>query len=257
MFIEDVSAFVLGGHGDTMVPLVRYTTVAGIPVEKLISRERIDAMHKTWRSSFVCFFAMEGSDGGGWEPGRQRQSGTRTIETVKSIDIGLTNEPHGAHIAFTWNFHRIHARLASKSRPTQRADARIPKRSASPSRLRRPGGSTRLRALFELAVIKVARTKIFGPVLKDMLGGKKAWLVACNAGVISHRVSTAKLGVLVIAGRLQCPPYGADLVLTAPPPDSHLTYAELLVLGCGPTANAELRFSAACLYLGVTYVHAR
>ena len=51
-----------------------------------------------------------------------------------------------------------------------------------------------MRALFELAVIKVARTKIFGPVLKDMLGGKKAWQVACNAGVISHRVSSAKLG---------------------------------------------------------------
>ncbi len=34
--IEDVSAFVLGGHGDTMVPLIRYSTVAGIPVPDLI-----------------------------------------------------------------------------------------------------------------------------------------------------------------------------------------------------------------------------
>jgi malate dehydrogenase len=34
--IEDVSAFVLGGHGDTMVPLVRYSTVAGIPVPDLV-----------------------------------------------------------------------------------------------------------------------------------------------------------------------------------------------------------------------------
>ena len=42
--VKDVTALVLGGHGDTMVPLVRYTTVAGIPIEKLISRERIDAM---------------------------------------------------------------------------------------------------------------------------------------------------------------------------------------------------------------------
>ncbi|MEM9177462.1 MAG: malate dehydrogenase [Myxococcota bacterium] len=42
--VKDVSALVLGGHGDTMVPLVRYTTVAGIPVEKLISKEKIDAM---------------------------------------------------------------------------------------------------------------------------------------------------------------------------------------------------------------------
>jgi malate dehydrogenase len=42
--IEDVSAFVLGGHGDTMVPLPRYSTVAGIPITELISAERIKAI---------------------------------------------------------------------------------------------------------------------------------------------------------------------------------------------------------------------
>src|SRR5213595_3114416 len=45
--VEDVNAFVLGGHGDTMVPLVRYTTVAGIPLPDLVkmgwtSQARID-----------------------------------------------------------------------------------------------------------------------------------------------------------------------------------------------------------------------
>ena len=40
--VKDVTAMVLGGHGDTMVPLVRYCTVAGIPIEQLISSERID-----------------------------------------------------------------------------------------------------------------------------------------------------------------------------------------------------------------------
>jgi malate dehydrogenase len=45
--VEDVTAFVLGGHGDTMVPLVRYSTVAGIPVPDLIkmgwsTQEKID-----------------------------------------------------------------------------------------------------------------------------------------------------------------------------------------------------------------------
>lgn len=42
--IEDVSAFVLGGHGDTMVPLPRYSTVAGIPITELITAERIAAI---------------------------------------------------------------------------------------------------------------------------------------------------------------------------------------------------------------------
>ena len=34
--VEDVTAFVLGGHGDTMVPLIRYSTVAGIPLPDLV-----------------------------------------------------------------------------------------------------------------------------------------------------------------------------------------------------------------------------
>jgi len=42
--VENTHAFVLGGHGDTMVPLPRFSTVAGIPITELISRERIDAM---------------------------------------------------------------------------------------------------------------------------------------------------------------------------------------------------------------------
>ena len=47
MSVKDVRAFVLGGHGDTMVPLIRYSTVAGIPVPDLIkmgwsTQEKID-----------------------------------------------------------------------------------------------------------------------------------------------------------------------------------------------------------------------
>ena len=42
--VEDVSGFVLGGHGDDMVPLVRYSYAGGIPLEKIISPERIEAI---------------------------------------------------------------------------------------------------------------------------------------------------------------------------------------------------------------------
>jgi malate dehydrogenase len=42
--VQDVTALVLGGHGDTMVPLVRYCTVAGIPVTKLLPQAKIDAI---------------------------------------------------------------------------------------------------------------------------------------------------------------------------------------------------------------------
>jgi malate dehydrogenase len=42
--VENVHSFVLGGHGDTMVPLPRYSTVAGIPITDLLSKEKIDAI---------------------------------------------------------------------------------------------------------------------------------------------------------------------------------------------------------------------
>jgi malate dehydrogenase len=42
--VENVTSFVLGGHGDDMVPLVRYSTVAGIPLPALLPKEKIDAI---------------------------------------------------------------------------------------------------------------------------------------------------------------------------------------------------------------------
>jgi malate dehydrogenase len=42
--VENTHAFVLGGHGDTMVPLPRYSTVAGIPITELMSADRIEAL---------------------------------------------------------------------------------------------------------------------------------------------------------------------------------------------------------------------
>ena len=42
--VENIHAMVLGGHGDTMVPLPRYSTIAGVPINEFISSERIDAL---------------------------------------------------------------------------------------------------------------------------------------------------------------------------------------------------------------------
>ncbi len=42
--VENTHAFVLGGHGDTMVPLPRYSTVAGIPITELMPKDRVDAL---------------------------------------------------------------------------------------------------------------------------------------------------------------------------------------------------------------------
>lgn len=42
--VNDISAILLGGHGDTMVPLLRYSTVAGIPISEFLSKEKIDEL---------------------------------------------------------------------------------------------------------------------------------------------------------------------------------------------------------------------
>jgi malate dehydrogenase len=65
---EDVSAMVMGGHGDTMVPLVRTATVAGVPLAELLDRETIDA-------------AVERTRGAGAEVVRLLQTGSAFSST--------------------------------------------------------------------------------------------------------------------------------------------------------------------------------
>jgi malate dehydrogenase len=48
--VRDIQAMVLGGHGDTMVPLISYTSVSGIPVTQLMTKERLDAIVDRTRS---------------------------------------------------------------------------------------------------------------------------------------------------------------------------------------------------------------
>jgi malate dehydrogenase len=51
--VEDVSASVLGGHGDSMVPLPRYSTVAGIPIPELLPKEAVDRLVKRTRDGGI------------------------------------------------------------------------------------------------------------------------------------------------------------------------------------------------------------
>ena len=82
--VENVHAFVLGGHGDTMVPLPRYSTVAGIPITDLMDKATIDRIcardggrragdHAARRHErLVCAGRVGGGDGRG-DPARQAQ----------------------------------------------------------------------------------------------------------------------------------------------------------------------------------------
>ncbi|MFI5252893.1 MAG: malate dehydrogenase [Bacteroidota bacterium] len=51
--IKDIQALVLGGHGDSMVPLVRYTTIAGVPLSEFASKETIDRLVKRTRDGGI------------------------------------------------------------------------------------------------------------------------------------------------------------------------------------------------------------
>ena len=56
--VENTHAFVLGGHGDTMVPLPRYSTVAGIPITELLAKDRIDALVERTRNGGAEIVAL-------------------------------------------------------------------------------------------------------------------------------------------------------------------------------------------------------
>jgi len=51
--VEDIQALVLGGHGDSMVPLPRYTTVGGVPITELMSEDRVAALIERTRKGGI------------------------------------------------------------------------------------------------------------------------------------------------------------------------------------------------------------
>ena len=90
--VENVTAFVLGGHGDTMVPLPRYSTVAGIPITDLLPQERIQALVTRTANGGAEIVALlkigqrllrarrrRGGDGGGHPQGQEEDPPVRRV----------------------------------------------------------------------------------------------------------------------------------------------------------------------------------
>ena len=77
--VEDVTALVLGGHGDTMVPLPQYCTVGGIPVQSLIAPDRLEAIVARTREAGGEIVALLKTGSAFYSPA------TSAIEMVKSI----------------------------------------------------------------------------------------------------------------------------------------------------------------------------
>ena len=77
--VKDVSACVLGGHGDTMLPLVRYSTVAGVPVSEFLSRERIGHIVERTRNGGAQIVACLKNGSAFLAPG------TAAVEMVQAV----------------------------------------------------------------------------------------------------------------------------------------------------------------------------
>jgi malate dehydrogenase len=100
--VENISAMVLGGHGDTMVPLVRLTNVSGIPVTELIPKDRLDAIVQRTRD-------------GGAEIVKHLKTGSAyyapsaaTVEMVESILLDKKKVlPCAAHLEGEYGYHGL------------------------------------------------------------------------------------------------------------------------------------------------------
>jgi malate dehydrogenase len=106
--VENTHAFVLGGHGDTMVPLPRYSTVAGIPITELISKERIDAIVDRTRNGGAEIVNLLKTSA--WYA-----PGAATVEMVEAI---LKDKrkilPCAAYLTGEYGFHNLYVGVPVK-----------------------------------------------------------------------------------------------------------------------------------------------
>ena len=99
--VENVTAFVLGGHGDTMVPLPRYSTVAGIPITELMDAQTIERLVQRTRdggaeivkylktgSAYYAPSAAVDRDGGSDPEGQEEDPALRRLSRRRVWDQG-------------------------------------------------------------------------------------------------------------------------------------------------------------------------
>src|SRR5919108_482402 len=79
--VEDIQAMVLGGHGDTMVPLVSYTTVSGIPVTQLLEKPKLDKIVDRTRNGGAEIVAFLKTGSAYYAPS------AATVQMVESIAL--------------------------------------------------------------------------------------------------------------------------------------------------------------------------
>ncbi|MBI1853734.1 MAG: malate dehydrogenase [Planctomycetes bacterium] len=77
--VQDVRAMVLGGHGDDMVPLPRYSTVSGIPITDLMPKDKIDALIKRTREGGAEIVALLGTGSAFYAPAASILAMTRAV----------------------------------------------------------------------------------------------------------------------------------------------------------------------------------
>ena len=77
--VENTHAFVLGGHGDTMVPLSRYSTVAGIPITELLDAEQVEAIEQRTRDGGAEIVKLLGTGSAYYAPG------SAVVEMVEAV----------------------------------------------------------------------------------------------------------------------------------------------------------------------------
>ena len=123
--VEDVTAFVLGGHGDTMVPIVEYSTVAGIPIPDLIkmgwsTQERIDAIVKRTRGGGGEIVALLEDRQRLLRPRDQRDRDGRELSEGQEARPPRRGQPHRP----VWRRQSLRRRAGGDRRGRRREDRR-------------------------------------------------------------------------------------------------------------------------------------